>query len=424
MGGAAKIDGPTFLTHYTKMKASMWALLGMILAQSVDYSAEGMKALDAQKYDVAVELFAKAVAADPKDYGARFNLALAYSFQGKFAESIPQYKGVLELKPGLYEAELNLGISLFRAKDAAGAAVQLKAAAQQKPAEFRPVFYLAEALSETGAFPESEAAYATAVRLKPDSAEAEWGLAQSFLHEKKLDDAEPHFRKAAALNPKYNSYLLELAQLLEADHQTEKAIALYREFPEDPAAREHMGALLLASGDPAAAVAALEAAVAKSPTAPNRVALAQAYMMTKQGDKALAVTSQLVAAEPNAYDVRMFAGKLLLNLHKIGPAANQFAAAAKIKPDSVEAWRELSAALVINQNYAEGIAALDRLRALGVETSGQLFFRALSYDHLHQLKDALAAYNKFLEASQGKNPDEEFKARQRARIIQHELDKR
>ena len=215
-----------------------------------------------------------------------------------------------------------------------------------------------------------------------------------------------------------------MAQLLEADHQTEKAIALYREFPEDPAAREHMGALLLASGDPAAAVEALEAAVAKSPTAPNRVALAQAYMTTKQQDKALAVLSQLVAAEPNAYDVRMFAGKLLLNLHKIGPAANQFAAAAKIKPDSVDAWRELSAALVINQNYAEGIAALDRLRALGVETSGQLFFRALSYDHLHQLKDALAAYNKFLEASQGKNPDEEFKARQRARIIQHELDKR
>lgn len=402
----------------------MWLLLVLILAQSVDFSAEGMKALDAQKYDAAVELFTKAVAQDPKDYGARFNLALAYSFLGKFAESIPEYKAVLELKPGLYEAELNLGISLFRAKDAAGAAVQLKAAAEQKPKEFRPVFYLAEALLDTGALAGAEQAYATAAALKPDSAEAEWGWAQTLLREKKLADAEPHFRKAASLNPKYKSYLLELASLLEADHQTEKALVLYREFPDDPAAREHLGALLLSSGDPALAVASLEAAVAKSPTAPNRVALAQAYLMTKQDDKALAITAQLVAAEPQAYDVRMFAGKLLLNLHKIGAAANQFAAATKIKPDSVEAWRELSAALVINQNYPEGIAALDRLRALGVETSGQLFFRALSYDHLHQLKDALAAYNKFLETSQGKNPDEEFKARQRVRIIQHELDKR
>jgi tetratricopeptide (TPR) repeat protein len=402
----------------------MWVLFAILLAQSVDYSAEGLKALDAQKYDAAVELFTKAVAEDPKEYGPRFNLALAYSLQGKDAESIPQYKAVLELKPGLYEAELNLGISLLRSKDAAGAAVQLKAAAEQKPTEFRPAFYLGDALRETGALADAEIAYTTAAKLKPDSAEAEWGLAQTLMREKKLADSEPHFRRAAALNSKYKSYLLELASNLEADHQVEKAIALYREFPDDVGAQERMGALLLSSGDAATAIPALETAVSKSPTAGNRVALAQAYLKAKQDDKAIAVTAQLVAAEPKAYDVRMFAGRLLLDVKKLVPAAVQFNAAAQIKPDSVEAWRELSAVLVINGDYTGGIAALDRLRALGVETSGQLYFRALSYDHLHLQKEAVAAYNKFLETSQGKFPDEEFKARQRARIIQHELDKR
>jgi tetratricopeptide (TPR) repeat protein len=405
----------------------MWVLVAALLAQSVDYSAEGLKALDARKYDAAVELFRKAIAEDPKDYGARFNLALAYSFLGKDAEAIPEYKAVLELKPGLYEAELNLGKSLLRAKDAAGAISQLKAAAEQRPKEFLPVFYLGDALREGGAVSEAQAAYAAAVSLKPDSAEAELGLAQMLLRDKKLAEAEPHFRKAAALNAKYKSALLELASLYEGGHQADRAIALYREFPDDEGARAHMGALLLASGkadDAADAIPTLEAAVAKAPTASNRVALAQAYMKTKQDDKALAVTSQLVAAEPQAYDVRMFAGKLLLNLYKLEPAAAQFAAATKIQPDSIEAWKELSAVLVITQHYEEGIAALDRLKALGVETSGQLFFRALSYDHLHQLKPALAAYNKFLETSNGKSPDEEFKARQRARIIQHQLDKR
>src|SRR5580700_5943195 len=361
----------------------MWVLLAIFLAQAVDFSAEGQKALDAQKYDAAVEFFTKAVAEDPKDYGPRFNLALAYSLLGKDAESIPQYKAVLELKPGLYEAELNLGISLLRSKDAAGAVVQLKAAAEQKPTEFQPVFRLGDALRETGAFAEAETAYTTAVKLKPDSAEAEWGLAQTLIHEKKLADSEAHFRKAAALNPKYKSYLLELASLFEADHQAERAIALYREFPDDVAAQERMGALLLSSGDTQTAIPALEAAVAKSPTVGNRVALAQAYLKDKQDDKAVAVTAQLVAAEPQAYDVRMFAGRLLLNVKKLPAAAAQFNAAAQIKPDSIEAWKELSAILVINQDYVGGIAALDRLRALGVETSGQLFFRAISYDHLH-----------------------------------------
>src|ERR1700676_3094617 len=168
------------------MKSSMWVLLAVILAQSVDYSAEGLKALDAQRYDAAVEMFTKAVAEDPKDYGARFNLALAYSFLGKFTESIPQYKAVLELKPGLYEAELNLGISLLRSKDAATAIGPLKAAVEQRPKQFRPVFYLGDALRESGALAEAEAAYTAAIALKPDSAEAEWCLAQVPMREKKL----------------------------------------------------------------------------------------------------------------------------------------------------------------------------------------------------------------------------------------------
>jgi len=64
----------------------MWVFLAVLFAQSVDYSAEGMKALDAQKYDAAVELFNKAIAEDPKDYGNHFNLALAYSLMGKDTE--------------------------------------------------------------------------------------------------------------------------------------------------------------------------------------------------------------------------------------------------------------------------------------------------------------------------------------------------
>ena len=34
----------------------MWVFLAIFFAQSVDFSAEGQKALDAQKYDAAVEL--------------------------------------------------------------------------------------------------------------------------------------------------------------------------------------------------------------------------------------------------------------------------------------------------------------------------------------------------------------------------------
>ena len=204
----------------------MWIVLVALLAQSADFQADGIKALDAQKYDEAVELFTKAVAADPKDYGAHFHLALAYSLLGKDANAIPEYKTVLELKPGLYEAELNLGISLLRSKDASAAIPYLKSAVEQKSKEFRPALYLAQALFEKSEFAEAAAAYTNAISLNAGSAAAEAGLGRAFARQKRLADAEPHFRKAAELDPAYKDTLLELASLYEADHQPAAAIAI------------------------------------------------------------------------------------------------------------------------------------------------------------------------------------------------------
>src|SRR5580692_923474 len=116
----------------------MWLLVAALLAQTADFQADGVKALDAKQYDAAVGLFTKAVAADPKDYAAHFHLALAYSLLGKDIEAVAEYKTTLELKPGLYEAELNIGVSMTRAKDAASAIPHLKSAVAQKPKEFRP----------------------------------------------------------------------------------------------------------------------------------------------------------------------------------------------------------------------------------------------------------------------------------------------
>src|SRR5437764_14600589 len=105
----------------------MWAV-PLLFLFATDFTAEGMKALEERKYQEAADLFTKAVAADPGDYAANFHLALANSFLGKRAEAIPIYKKVLELKPGLYEAELNLGILLLGEKQAREAVPYLLAA--------------------------------------------------------------------------------------------------------------------------------------------------------------------------------------------------------------------------------------------------------------------------------------------------------
>lgn len=389
-----------------------------------DLPAQGLKAMEQKNYDAAVALFQKAIAADPKDYGAHFNLALAYSLLKKDADAVHEYQIVLQLKPGLYEADLNLGILYLRDKNAAAALPLLKQAAEAKPNEFRPTYYVGEALLADKQLEPARDTFEKALTLNPKSAAAEAGLARAQMQLDQLDDAAAHFEKAAELDGSYKDALLELGERYEAKKQNDKAIAIYQQFPGRPAVQERLGQLMLVAGKAADAIPRLEAAVQQSPTTANRMALAMAYVENKEPDKALNLVAQALQGDPKNYDARMLAGRILRDQHKYPQAAGQFLKATELKPDSVEAWNELAAALIVAENYQPAMAALDRLKALGAETTNHYYLRAIILDKYRQLQPALDYYEKFLAGSNGQHPDEEFKARQRARILRFELSKR
>ena len=405
----------------------MWAgaaAFFLLFAPPTDYGAEGVKALEAKQYAEAAQLFTQAVQADPKDYAAHFHLALSLSLLGKDSDAIPEYQKTLELKPGLYQAELNLGMVLVRQKHDAEAVPHLDAAVQAKPKEFRPQWLLAGALFDTGDFAQAERHYRAAIEIDPKSAPAQLGLGRAQARQKRLAEAAEHFRGAAELDASFNDALLELAGLFEQNHQPEEAIALYQRFPENVAAQERLGELLIEASRFADAIPYLEKAVARDSTAANRLALATAYQMNKEPEKSVVQLEKAVAAEPGSYDLRMAYGRALRDQRQFIPAANQFAAAAKGKPDSKEAWNELAGVLTLAEQYPQALAALDQVKALGQEIPGDYYLRAIILDKFHQLKPALESYEKFLATSGGKNPDEEFKARQRVRIIETMLNKR
>lgn len=367
------------------------AILLGALAQASDPSAEGMKALEAKEYAAAAQSFAKAVEADPKDYAARFHLALANSLLGKAAEAVAGYRRVLELKPGLYEAEVNLGMLLVEQKQPHEAIAPLTAAVEQKPQEFRPNFYLAEALLAVGDFPKAEQQFVAAAKITPDSAPVLAGLSRSRARQGRLDEATADLKRAIELDSGYKDSLLELASLYEDGGTAEKAMEIYAQFPGNPGAAERRAVFLIREGKPAEAVPLLE---------------------------------QLLAGEPGNAVLRLTYGRVLRDLKKYPAAAGEFAKAVQAKPDFVEAWSELAAVLILLEDYPRGLVALDRLKALGAEKPGHLYLRAIILDKAKDLKGALEYYDKFLAASQGGSPDEEFLARQRARILKRELERR
>jgi len=402
----------------------MWALAAVLFfLQAADPAAEGMKALEAGNYEAAVQAFRKALEADPKDYAAHFNLALAHGFLHQDEDGIAEYQKTLELKPGLYEAELNQAILLLRQKRPAEAAPLLESAAGQKPKEFRPRYYLAEAQLAGGAADKAGESFRLALELDPKSAAAELGLAHVLAQQGKTAEAAPHFRQAAQLDPKYRTSLLELAQLYEKSQQPAQAMAIYREFPEDVAATEHLGHLLLDNKQYAEAVAPLEQAYRRDPTVAGLVALAMAYLFSQQSDKAVPLLDKAVAADPGNFELRMMYARALRDRKQLPEAARQFGEAVKVKPGDAGAWSNLASVLYLTGDYEQSLAAFVRAQQLGEDTPGNWFLRAIILDKLRQLKPALEAYQKFLSTSQGKNPDQEFQARQRVRIIQRELER-
>src|SRR5215472_2559728 len=348
----------------------MWAMAALLFFQSAGFEADGMKALEEGRYEAAAQAFTKAIAGDPADYTAHFNLALAYSFLNRDQEGIAEYKKTLERKPGLYQAQLNAGVLILRQKEPAGALALLEAAAAQKPSEFRPRFYLAEAQLGTGDAARAEQSYSSALKADGKSAGAHLGLGRALAAEGKLADAAPQFRQAAEIDPEYRDSLLELASLYEKDKQYAEAIALYQQFPGNAAVQEHLGALLIQSKQYGEAVPRLEQAYAQSPTQANRAALAAAYVFSNQGTKALPLLDQAVSGEPGNYDLRLMYARALRDQKQYSAAARQFTEATKLRADAGPVWDELGGVLYLADDFPAALSALERARQLGENGAG------------------------------------------------------
>src|SRR3954469_4597785 len=92
-------------------------------------------ALGKQDLAGAEKLLQSAVTADPKDYRAWFDLGFVFKSTNRTDQAIEAYKHSIELKPTLFESNLELGMLYALAKQAPDAIRYLRAATGLKPQE-------------------------------------------------------------------------------------------------------------------------------------------------------------------------------------------------------------------------------------------------------------------------------------------------
>jgi tetratricopeptide (TPR) repeat protein len=348
----------------------------------------------ANHQDAAAADYRKAIAADPKQFEASMALGLLLAHQGKYEEARVQIQQATLLTPDPPNpaaqaeafrtlAKLDRTADPTAARDALVAALKLS---QETPDDLLLTAQIAEANDDPDL---AQTAYQRLLSGHPApspsvAAAATGGLAQLLIKQKKYADAEPLLKTAVQRDPR------------------------------DPALNAQLATALLAQGKNDEALPVLETLRQLEPDNPAvDQMLADAYSEGGHPEKADPIYARLALAKPGNEEILAGQGQNLLREHLYNQAQQVFERAVKLKPDDGDAWSGLAFAASENKQYQVALDALSMRSKYLPETPVTYFLWATTCDNLHQSKQAQEYYRKFLTASNGKFPDQEWQARHR-----------
>ena len=411
-------------------KGSRKAIHRTTVAEEEAPPAELTKAEDLiqkKNYTEAEPLLHKVVEQDPTNYVAWFDLGFVGNALGKTDDSIAAYRKSVEAKPDVFESNLNLGLQLAKS-GSPDAEKFLRAATQLKPtshlAEGRARAWLSLAHIIEGTKPdEALAAYRQAAALQPKDLEPH--LAAGLLLEKqnKFSDAEQEYKAVQALDPSSADAAIGLAniymrgrQLPEAEAQLRKVVAAH---PDQANAHIQLGRVLDAEGKSDDAIAELQAGSKLAPVDDTlQRELADLYAGAGKTDEAEKAYRALLTEHPQDAELHHSLGQTLLRRKQFAKAQEELLVAIKLKPDLSSAYGDLAFAASENKDYGLTLKALDARAKSLPEIPITYFLRASAYDHLRDVKKAVANYQLFLQTANGKYPDQEWQAKHRLIALQ------
>ena len=386
------------------------------------------EALDHKDLPAAVQALKAVVKAQPGNAAAWFNLAYAYSGLHQDEDAVEAYEKTLTLQPDLFEAHLNLGILLIQMKRAQESVEHLAKAVALKPDHPRAHLYDGRALAAAGQAEAAEKQFQEALRLDPTLAIAWFDLGQLRLNRKDHVGALEAFQKASELDPKLPQAKLGAALALEGLSRSPEAVPLMEQYlaaqPDDLETRFHLAKLYLEQNKNEQAYEVLQTVYGARPETPAlAAALGDVCALLKKFGESEKFYRQALAAAPNEPDLHRALGQTLLDQQKFPAAEAEFRASLKLQARNREAAKGLATSLYLQKKYPEAVPIFEALVRSPDAPPGIFFILATCYDHLHDIKKAFEYYTRFLELSHDQSPDQEWQARQRAKLLQRELRK-
>ena len=125
----------------------------------------------------------------------------------------------------------------------------------------------------------------------------------------------------------------------------------------------------------------------------------------------------LLLKKPEDPDLLVGHGQNLVRQQRYAEAFAAFDKATQADQTSVEGWSGLAFAAERLGRPEVTLQALAQRSKYLPDNASTFFLWAISYDKLNQKKQAIDFYQRFIEASAGKAPDEEWQAKQRLQVL-------
>lgn len=339
--------------------------------------------------DQAATAYRKAIEANPKQFEAQLAMGLLMAQEGKSEQALPYIEAATLLEPAPPNPDSKARAwralaELLRTSDPTRAKYALLEALKISKETTEDTLLTAEIAEASDDDETAEAAYKKVLETHPESSAATAGLVHLLLKQKKYAEAEPLLHSA-----------------LERD-------------PDDPALNAQWATVLLAENKPDEALSALQKLHQLHPQDLTvGTMLAQTLMQGKEYAKADEIYVDFLSFSPD--DPVLLAGhaEALLRQEKFAAAIPVYQKALKIRPDDGDSWGGLAYAASEVKEYSIALESLSMRSKYDEETPATYFLRATAYDNLHQPKAAAEWYQKFLDAAQGKFPDQEWQAKHR-----------
>lgn len=285
----------------------------------------------------------------PANTAARFNLIHAYLASNHTAEALRMATQLSAENKNDLQLHFTLGVLLASEKQYKPAQLELEKADALRPGTFEILYNLGQAYLRSGDNAKADLVLNRALKLKPDSPETLYMLAQAYSSESRPLDALDLLVRAHKIVPDNTDIIFLMARVSMSQNYYEDAIPL------------------LESG--------LQLAPQRSDL---QAALGESYFMAGKVDKAIAILTKLVQADPTARSY-VFLGISYQHLGRFDEAKHYFQEGLKIDPhdssclfnlgfiaerqgDPATAETLFQQAIRFNPNYGDALLELANLR--------------------------------------------------------------